>query len=75
MRSGHFGASKPPPIPEVVPTLEAEVNTLAEACFGKDAGLTKETEFHATNNWSGAKNFLTYAQVKADAEQLAKVYR
>src|SRR5713226_6171609 len=42
--------------PEVVPTLEAEMNALAEACFGKDAGLTKETEFHATNIWSGTKN-------------------
>jgi hypothetical protein len=43
--------------PEIVPILEAEMNALADACFGPSAGLTKETEFHATNIWSGTKNF------------------
>jgi len=43
--------------PEIVPTLEAEMNTLAEACFGANAGLTKDTEFHATDIWSGKRNF------------------
>ncbi len=43
--------------PEVIPVLEGEMNALAEECFGADAGLTKETEFHATNIWSGTKNF------------------
>jgi hypothetical protein len=43
--------------PEIVSALEDEMSTLAEACFGANAGLTKETEFHATDIWSGSKNF------------------
>jgi hypothetical protein len=43
--------------PVVVPVLESELNALADACFGPSAGLTKETEFHATNIWSGTRNF------------------
>jgi hypothetical protein len=43
--------------PAIVPTLEAGINLLAEACFAQNAGLTKETELHATDIWSGTKNF------------------
>lgn len=34
--------------PEVAPVVEKEMAALAEECFGKGAGLSKETEFHAT---------------------------
>jgi Protein of unknown function (DUF3800) len=43
--------------PEMVPTLETEVGALAVECFGENAGLTRECEFHATNIAAGARNF------------------
>jgi Protein of unknown function (DUF3800) len=42
---------------DMVPTLEADVGVLAVECFGNNAGLTRECEFHATNIAAGAKNF------------------
>jgi Protein of unknown function (DUF3800) len=43
--------------PEVLPILEAEMKSLAEECFGAGAGLTRETELHATDIASGSRNF------------------
>jgi len=42
---------------QAIPELEQEVNSLAVACFGKGTGLTKQTEFHATDIASGRGNF------------------
>jgi hypothetical protein len=43
--------------PEALPTLEAEMKSLAAECFGEGAGLTRETELHATDIASGSRNF------------------
>ena len=37
--------------------LEKELKTLAVRCFGARSGLTKQTEFHATDVASGCGNF------------------
>lgn len=42
---------------QAVPHLEQEINALATQCFGKGTGLTKQTEFHATDIASGCGNF------------------
>lgn len=41
----------------MIPGLEQEVNALAVTCFGAGSGLTKQTEFHATDIASGRGNF------------------
>jgi Protein of unknown function (DUF3800) len=41
----------------MLPVLEAELNALAHDCFGAAAGLTRESEFHATDIASGSRNF------------------
>jgi hypothetical protein len=38
----------------MLPVLEAELNALAHDCFGAAAGLTRESEFHATDIASGS---------------------
>lgn len=42
---------------QVIPGLEKELNSLAVSCFGAGTGLTKKTEFHATDIASGSGNF------------------
>ena len=42
---------------QCIPELEQEINTLAVKCFGPRSGLTKQTEFHATDIASGRRNF------------------
>lgn len=42
---------------QFIPQLEQEINALAVHCFGAGTGLTKNTEFHATDIASGSRNF------------------
>jgi hypothetical protein len=42
---------------QVIPQLEQEINALAVNCFGAGTGLSKKTEFHATDIASGSRNF------------------
>lgn len=62
---------------QAIPQLEQEMNVLAVSCFGKGTGLTKQTEFHATDIASGSGNFKK-ARNPADRfdllKQLVKIY-
>lgn len=61
----------------MISALEQEVNALAVTCFGAGSGLTKQTEFHATDIASGRGNFKK-ARNPADRfevlKQLVKIY-
>lgn len=61
----------------MIPGLEQEVNALAVDCFGAGSGLTKQTEFHATDIASGRGNFKR-ARNPADRfdvlKRLVKIY-
>lgn len=61
--------------PDMLPTLEAELKSLAEACFGEGAGLTRETEFHATNICSGSRNFKPLRDPRKRFEILEQLFK
>ncbi len=62
---------------EIIPQLEQEIAALAVKCFGAGTGLSKNTEFHATDITSGRRNF---KKVRNPAErfnvlkELIKIY-
>jgi hypothetical protein len=62
---------------QVIPELEQEINSLAVNCFGPGTGLTKQTEFHATDIAIGCRNFKK-ARNPADRfeilKQLVRIY-
>lgn len=59
---------------EILGPIDAEVRALAEQCFGSGA-LTEETEFHATDICSGAKNFKTWRDLGARLDVLKSLVR
>jgi hypothetical protein len=60
---------------QIIPQLEQEIN--AVSCLGAGTGLTKKTEFHATDISSGRRNFKK-ARNPADRfemlKQLIRIY-
>ncbi|WP_163340050.1 DUF3800 domain-containing protein [Desulfopila sp. IMCC35008] len=62
---------------EIIPDIEKEINALAVKCFGANSGISKQTEFHATDIASGKKNFkkLTNPSKRFDIiKELVKIY-
>lgn len=60
---------------QTIPQVEQEVNSLAVDCFGKGSGLTKQTEFHATDIASGRGNFKKARNPAIRFEILKKLVR
>lgn len=54
--------------------IEQEINSLAVKCFGKGTGLTKQTEFHATDIASGSRNFKKVRNQFDILKQLIQIY-
>lgn len=61
----------------IIPELEQEINELAVKCFGTETGISKQTEFHATDIASGRKNFKKLRNPKERfniIKELIKIY-
>lgn len=58
-----------------IPVVEMELSNLAVKCFGKGSGLTKQTEFHATDIASGCRNFRNWRDPRKRFEVLKDLIR